>query len=200
MQLNGSADSGLISINIRALGAELRVERQNSKAAELESTAMSLLGSMIFVCLAGAAAAQTGADAIDVTGAVKYPVKLSAADLMELPRASVEMTRDGRKVRYEGVWLHEVLKKAGAAGGTALRGQSLASYLLVESADKYQVVFSLAEIDPVFTDAPVLLADRADGKPLDAKEGPFRIVAPKEKRAARSARMVTKLEVVQLWK
>ena len=71
------------------------------------------------------------------------------------------------------------------------------SYLLVEAADGYRVVFALPELDPAFTDRVILLADRADGHPLDNKEGPFHIVVPGEKRMARWVRQVTSLKVVQ---
>jgi len=62
----------------------------------------------------------------------------------------------------------------------------------------YRVVFALAELDPAFTDRVILLADRADGQPLDNKTGPFRIVVPGEKRMARWVRQVITLKVVQV--
>lgn len=117
-----------------------------------------------------------------------------------MPRGSIETTSGGVAVNYQGVWLHEILKKAGVPGGTELRGKALASYLVAEAQDGYQVVFSLAEVDPIFTDNPVLLADSADGKPLPGAQGPFRLVAPREKRGARSVRMLTRIEVVFLRK
>ena len=117
-----------------------------------------------------------------------------------MPRATVSTNSDGITVVYEGVWLHEILKKAGAPGGSELRGKALASYLLAEAKDGYQALFSLAEIDPVFSGNEVLVADSADGKPLIGSQGPFRLVAPKDRRGARSVRMLTKLEVVVLRK
>lgn len=140
------------------------------------------------------------AAAVEVAGAVATPLRLTAADMVALPRASVETRSDGVAVKYEGVWLHEVLKKAGVPAGTELRGKALASYVIAEAQDGYQVVFSLAELDPMFTDNQVLLADTANGKPLSGAQGSFRLVAPKEKRGARSIRMLTWLEVVQLRK
>ena len=101
---------------------------------------------------------------------------------------------------YEGVWLHEVLKKAGVPEGKALRGEALASYVVAEGQDGYQVVFSAAELDPAFLDNEVLLADSSNGKPLSGEQGRFRLIAPKEKRAARSVRMLVRLKVVQLRK
>jgi len=140
------------------------------------------------------------APALEVSGVLKETLRLSAKDLGAMPRASVETNNDGIAVTYQGVWLHDVLRKAGAPSGTELRGKALASYLIAEAQDGYQVVFSLAEIDPLFTDSPVLLADSADGKPLTGAQGPFRLVAPKEKRGARSVRMLKKIEIVMLRK
>jgi hypothetical protein len=74
-----------------------------------------------------------------------------------------------------------------------MRGPRMTEVLLVEAADAYKVVFALAEFDPPF--APRILADKRDGKPLDAREGPFRIVAPGDKRPARWARQITTLRV-----
>ena len=52
------------------------------------------------------------------------------------------------------------------------------------------MVFTLPELDSLFTDKVVLLADRRNGKPLSEKEGPVRIVVPDEKRQARWIRQV----------
>jgi hypothetical protein len=66
--------------------------------------------------------------------------------------------------------------------------------------DGYQVVFSLAEVDPGFTPNDIIVADTIDGKPLFDYQGPFRIVAPHDKRGARSIRMLQRIEVVRLVK
>ena len=137
---------------------------------------------------------------IQVTGAIKQPLTLSADDLAKMPRASVKTTSSGMETVYEGVWLHEVLKKAGVPQGGELRGKALASYLIAEAQDGYQVVFSLAELDPAFIDNEILLADTANGKPLFGATGRFRLVVPKDKPGARSIRMLTKIEVVQVRK
>jgi hypothetical protein len=43
-------------------------------------------------------------------------------------------------------------------------------------------LYSLAEIDPEFTDQVILLATKKDGQPLANGEGPFRIIAPDDKK------------------
>ncbi len=137
---------------------------------------------------------------IQITGAVKRPLTLFGDDLAKMPRASVRTTNKGMETVYEGVWLHEVLKKGGVPQGSELRGKALAGYVLAEAHDGYQVVFSLGELDPAFIDNEILLADTANGKPLFGAQGRFRLVVPKDKPGARSLRMLTKLEVVQLRK
>ena len=133
-----------------------------------------------------------------VTGAVKQILTLSADDLAKMPRATSHTTSNGMETVYEGVRLHEILKQAGVPLGTELRGKALATYVLAEAQDGYQVVFSLAELDPAFIDNEILLADTANGKPLAGPQGRFRVVAPKDKMGSRSVRMLTKLEVVQV--
>ena len=152
------------------------------------------------MALAALLAAQETPSAIEVTGAVKQPLKITAEDLAKMPRASVKTTSNGMETVYEGVWLHEVLKKAGAPQGSELRGKALAGYVLAEAQDGYQVLFSLGEVDPSFIDNEILLADTANGKALFGAQGRFRLVVPKDKPGARSVRMLTKLEVVQVRK
>ena len=68
-------------------------------------------------------------------------------------------------------------------------------YVVVDAADGYRVVFSLSELDTAYTDRVVLIADTRDGVALPAREGPFRLVVPGEKRAARWVRQVTAIDV-----
>ena len=149
---------------------------------------------------AGLLCGQDSQSSIQVTGAVKQALTLTADDLAKMPRATVRITTNGMETVYEGVWLHEVLKKAGVPQGSELRGKALASYVLAEAQDGYQVVYSLGELDPEIVDNEILLADAANGKPLAGAQGRFRLVAPKDHVGARSVRMLTKLEVVQLRK
>ncbi len=149
---------------------------------------------------AGFVVAQEAPNTLQITGAVKQALTLSAEDLAKMPRASVRTTNNGMETVYEGVWLHEVLKKAGVPQGGELRGKALAGYVLAEAQDGYQVVFSLGELDPSLIDNEILVADSANGKALFGAQGRFRLVAPKDKPGARSVRMLTKIEVVQLRK
>ncbi len=64
----------------------------------------------------------------------------------------------------------------------------------VTASDHYQVVFSLAELDPALGNEQVILADTQDGHPL-TKDDPFRLVVPGDKRPARWIHNVTTIEV-----
>jgi len=46
----------------------------------------------------------------------------------------------------------------------------------------------------------IIIADTVDGQPLAATQGPLRVVAPKDTRAARSVRMLIRLDVVRVKK
>lgn len=150
--------------------------------------------------LAAPVQAQQAAPSIAVTGAVAQPLTLTAADLAAMPRQTATTTNNGIATAYEGVWLSDVLKKAGVPFGAGMRGVALSTYVLAAASDGYQVVFSAGELDPGMTDGQFLLADKANGKPLSGENGSFRLVVPKDKHGARSIRMLTSLNVVQLRK
>jgi DMSO/TMAO reductase YedYZ molybdopterin-dependent catalytic subunit len=82
--------------------------------------------------------------------------------------------------------------------GEQLHGPALAKVVVIQAADRYQAVFSLAELDPGMTDRTNLLAWSRNKEPLSAAQGPLRLVVPGEKRQARWVRQVTAIEVVSL--
>jgi hypothetical protein len=89
----------------------------------------------------------------------------------------------------------QLLKAADVMLGKQFKGALVANYLLVEAADGYCAVFSLPVVDTDMTDNVVLLADHKDGKLLDAKEGPLRLIVPRDKLFMRGVRQVTTLRV-----
>ncbi len=150
-----------------------------------------------FAC---SARAQQPMPAIIVTGDVKQPLALTAVDLAKMPRAAVTTRNNTITASWAGVWLIDILKKAGVPAGSALRGAALTTYVMVSASDGYQVLFSLGELDPDMTDAQVLVADTASGKSLIEEGESFRLVIPKDKQGARSVHMLTSIQVVQVRK
>lgn len=148
--------------------------------------------------LAYAQSATTGPE-LKIGGAVSTPLTLTAADLAKMPRKTLSVTNPHNKKTeaYEGVPLEELLRRAGVPRHEQLRGQAMATYVIAEAEDGYKVVFSLAELDSGILDSEVIVADTMDGAALAAKEGPFKIVAPHEKRPARWVRMLKSITVVR---
>ena len=155
---------------------------------------------MLAIAISAQGFAQQAAPSIAVTGAIATPLTLTAADLAAMPRQTVTTNNNGIATVYEGVWLSDILKKAGVPLGSGMRGPALSMYVLASASDGYQVIFSAAEVDPDMTDEQFLIADKANGKPLFGENGSFRLVVPKDKRGARSIRMLTSLNVVSLKK
>jgi hypothetical protein len=149
------------------------------------------------------AAAQTTGLALKVSGVIgrdgvpKSETVFSATDFASLARIKTSvLSRDGKERVYEGVLLSDILKRAGQPLSAELRGGAqLTRYIIASAHDGYRVLFSLPEIDPLFNDSSVIVADTVDGKPLADREGPLRLIVPHEKREARWLRMLEKIEI-----
>jgi hypothetical protein len=147
---------------------------------------------LVGLVVAGGACA---ADAVHYTSPGKAAVDLVTS---ALPRVEVKAGAHGdAPSAWQGVNLIDVLRAQGAPVGTALRGKALTDFVRVTAADGYQVVFSLAELDPDFGGRKVVLVDKHEGKPLDAKDGPYRLVVPDDARPARWIHSVTAIELVE---
>jgi len=132
-----------------------------------------------------------------VGGEVLKPLKLSVKELSALKSSEVKAKdRDGKEHTFKGVMLWTILDSAGVTLGKDLRGENLAKYILVKASDGYEVVFSLPEIDPEFSEKIILLAYAVDGKPLAANEGPFRLVVPQDKKHARWIRQLNSIQIL----
>jgi DMSO/TMAO reductase YedYZ molybdopterin-dependent catalytic subunit len=159
---------------------------------------LALLAVALF-CSAAQPSAQTTRSTTElrITGAVTRPISLTIADLKKMPRKTLTVVNPHNQQieLYEGVPLEELLHRAGVPQGEQLRGSAMATYVTAAAEDGYKVVFSLAELDSGVLDSEVLVADTMDGAPLASKEGPFKIVAPHEKRPARWVRMLKSITV-----
>jgi hypothetical protein len=132
---------------------------------------------------------------IDLEG---HSTAITAVHIANSPRVTVSVAERDKTVQFEGVPLATLLAMAGVQLGDALRGPRMTEVLVVTAADGYKVAFALAEVDPAFAVREIILADKKDGKPLDGREGPFRVVAPGDKRPARWIRQVTELKLTSV--
>jgi hypothetical protein len=147
------------------------------------------------LCLAAAPAfAQT----LSLKGPAGQTATVSEAELQTLPRVKFVFDAHGQKHEYEGVPLMDLLARVGVAADKPVGGKEMADVVLVTAADGYQVALGLAEADPKTRPNRIIVADRSDGAPLSAKEGPFKLVIEGDLRPARSARTVTSIRVIAL--
>lgn len=151
---------------------------------------------LVLLCFLLASLQASGQILLRINDAPAVPV--AAADLAKLPRHTAILDNHGKQISYEGALFGDVLAEHGVDLGKGLRGKQLSSYVTALASDGYQVVFALAEFDPTIVDSGIIVADKRGGQPLPASEGPFRIVVPRDKRAARSLRLLREIDVVQL--
>ena len=133
-------------------------------------------------------------------------ITLSLAEFAQLPRTTLQVKapHSEEMVQYEGVLLYELLQKAGVrfvdrstpkTMERKLPGTLRTSYVLIEAADGYRIVYSVAEIHPDLGGRRVLLADRQNGQPLDAKAAPFQVINAASELHGRWIRQVTRILV-----
>lgn len=135
-------------------------------------------------------------NSLSVTGEVKTPLTLTTKDLDKMAKTELNATdHDEKEHKYTGVELATILKQAGVTLGAELRGKNVAKFLLISAADGYRVVFSLAEVDPEFSQKKILLATRKDGSLLSESEGPFKIIIEGEKKKARFIRQINSIQI-----
>lgn len=147
---------------------------------------------LLFTIAAGPVLAQT----VTLTGLEGQSKTLSSLDLASMRRAKANLKReDGAVVHYEGVALSQLLQGVAAPSGHALKGPEMADVVVISAKDGYRVALALTDIDPGFQTRAVILADKANGAALPPADGPFRLVAEGDGRAARSARMVTAIKL-----
>ncbi|MFT3681733.1 MAG: molybdopterin-dependent oxidoreductase [Ferruginibacter sp.] len=131
--------------------------------------------------------AQTDSSVVlTVEGDIPKTVTFTAAQLAAMNKTEVRaMSMSGESHVYTGIVVADILKAAAVIGPSTHR-DNLTKYMLVRSADNYQVLFSLTELDSAFSGRTIILANLVDGKPLPESKGPYRMVVPgEEKRQAR---------------
>jgi len=155
---------------------------------------MNARGVLILLALAAAPLA-AWADGISVTNLAGASMTLTSAELADLPRGEASLHEGDAATLYQGPTLTSILRAAGVPVGPLAHGAPLHAYILVRGADGYKVTLSLAEAEPEFRKGPIVLADHKAGAPLDAREGPYRLVVGDDLKPGRAVRNVVAIEV-----
>jgi hypothetical protein len=155
-------------------------------------TGWTILGTVLAL---GLITTPARAQDLALSGPAGQGATVSAADFAALPHVQLALTVEGKTTTYDGVPLSLLLSRVGAPSGKALHGPALRDVVLVTGRDGYAAAIALAETDAGFRKEQILLADRADGQPLAATSGPYRLVIEGDLRAARDVRMVSAIAV-----
>jgi len=154
----------------------------------------------LFLCAAALAANSVlhAAEPVLTIVAPEKTVTITATEFAALPHVEMAMAdhADEPERRFSGVPVRELLTQAGAPAGDKMRGAALITGVIVRCKDGYAVFFALAEFDENFSSRTIILADKENGEMLPPSSAPFRLVVPGDKRAARSCRQVTTIEIV----
>jgi hypothetical protein len=145
---------------------------------------------LVALSLAGAAQAQS----IVVKGPQGRVETVSAADIKAMHRASITVPY-GDKATFTGAVIGDLLAEVGAPSDVRLHGPPVNQIVIVTGQDGFTTVLSLAETEKSFRTEPIILADQKNGKPLDAKQGPYRLVIGGELKPARSVYAVIEIEL-----
>jgi hypothetical protein len=154
---------------------------------------------LISILLATMAAAQEKPSSLTLIGRDGKRAVFSVEQLKKMPRRVVAVTdpETNASRRYEGVLLSSLLSPIGAPSGKALQGAEMRDYVEAAAADNYKAIFALVELDLMFQDNQVIVADTVDGKPLPSDRGPLQLVVPQDRRHARWVYMVTTISLHQ---
>jgi hypothetical protein len=120
------------------------------------------------------------------------PVNLSAMPHITI---TVHNPHTNADETYSGVRVADLLTKVDAPLGKELRGEAMADYVIATGSDGYKAVLALGEVDPSYHPGEVIVVDAMDGNPLDAHNGPLKLVVSEDKRPARCVRNLVGIEL-----
>jgi hypothetical protein len=121
--------------------------------------------------------------------------RLTAAEIATLPQRTFDAVDHGVATRFEGVDVRALLQLAGAERTDSLRGPALRLDVLLIGADGYAATVAIAGLDPSLGARCVSIANRANGQPLAAAQGPWRAILLDDLRAARWVRQLQRIEL-----
>lgn len=145
------------------------------------------------------ASAQTRAAGSIALRAGSRDLVISPAELAKLPRHEQRLDTEGASgATVSGVLLWDLVQLLGVPSPKASGRQRAVMYIKLTGADGQSAVLALVDVDPSFSKRLVLVADRRNGQPLDAAEGPWRVFIPDDLRHARWIRGLAAIEIVAI--
>ena len=154
-----------------------------------------------FASAQSASAPAPGEEVLRVRLADGRTTTFARADLEKLASESAPAKLPDRApFSVTGVSVTTLLRAAGMDLSANLGSSAVVSRALVaRAADGYRAVFGLAEVDPHFGHAPMIVVwKRDDGSALPPRSGPFELIHTGDGRAARWVRQLQSLEVTEV--
>jgi len=126
-------------------------------------------------------------------------VTLTMADLQAMPQRTLRVHNghSNQDETYTGVGLSDLLAKFGVTLDNGGAHKVYHTCVKAEGTDKYWVLYSASELEPVMATWDSIVALTVNGAPLGA-DGAFKIVAGGERRPARWVRNLSALTIVTL--
>ena len=119
---------------------------------------------------------------------------VTAADLKAMQRYTVKVGWGGGHT-FSGAGMTDILATIGAPSEKRLHGPALDQVVIITGRDGFIAVLAIAETSLTLKKQPVILADEEDGKPLDSRQGPYRLVIGGELKQPRSVWGVVGIEL-----
>lgn len=139
-------------------------------------------------------AAPQPAGTVTVKGPGGDTATVTEADLQSMHRYNVTVGWGGGHT-YAGAALGDLLAEVGAPSEARMHGPALDQVVIVKGRDGFIGVLAIAETSMTLKGQPVILADQEDGKPLNGKEGPYRLIIGGELKPPRSVWGVVSVEL-----
>jgi hypothetical protein len=135
--------------------------------------------------------------ALHVEGQIFNPLALTADDLQaNYVSQTVDVTylsgEDTVSTSYTGVLLWDILSSAQVNFNADVKNDKVSMFLVASGSDGYQAVVSWAEIDPEYSNQPILVAYQEEGQPI--VDG-FVLVVPGDGRGSRYVKGLVSLSV-----
>jgi hypothetical protein len=151
--------------------------------------------SVLLAAVGMALSTTAGAEGLKLTGPTGQALSLTPSEIAALPHVRLSVSLEGKTLAFSGVPLTTLLDRVGAPTGKALRGKAMCDVVVASGRDGYGVALDLAETDPMFRKNQILVADLADGAPMDDQAGPLRLVVEGDLRGARFVRQLSAIVV-----
>ena len=158
-----------------------------------------MLAGIVGGVLTNRAGAQTNEPVLVVTGAVEHPLSLTFSNLQSFRHSQLTHRQNDRaEVTYQCVALSEIIQRAQPKLTEKCCSNTINTVVVVSAPDQYQVIFSLAEIDPKISFGSILIADRRDGERIKPPYGPFQVIAENDRTHGRWVHQVNLIQIVPL--